>query len=204
MQVRRVTPNLSEAWLIAEHARRKMEGPLRITPPELAPLDGASDGTAPRMGPMTAIIYFGEILVASSLAIVLLAISQLRMSSDAVLFAGGIVAWTLAEYIVHRFVLHGFAPTEHRLHHANPDGAVLTIFWQIWICFALVYLIAGGAFVAGAAYAWYLFVHHCAHHGPDKLPLPLLKHHQSHHRFASRNYGVSTTLWDHVFGTMLR
>jgi hypothetical protein len=63
----------------------------------------------------------------------------------------------------------------------------------------------GGAFVAGAlvAYAWYLFVHHCAHHGPDKLPLPLLKHHQSHHRFATRNYGVSTTLWDHVFGTML-
>jgi sterol desaturase/sphingolipid hydroxylase (fatty acid hydroxylase superfamily) len=93
---------------------------------------------------MTAIIYFGEILVASLLAIVLLAISQLRMSSDAVLFASGVVA------------------------------------------------------------AWYLFVLHCAHHGPDSLPLSLLKHHQSHHRFASRNYGVSTTLWDHVFGTMLR
>ncbi len=85
---------------------------------------------------MTAIIYFGEMLVASVLAIVLLAISRLPMSSDAALFAGGIVAWTLAEYIVHRFVLHGFAPTEHRLHHANPDDAVLTIFWQIWICFA--------------------------------------------------------------------
>src|SRR5260370_40055164 len=135
-----------------------------------------------------------------------LAFSQLRMSSDAVLFVGGGVALTLAEYAVHRFVLHGFAPIEHRLHHANPDCAVLTIFWQIWICFALVYLIAGGAFVAGAliAYAWYLFVHHCAHHGPDKLPFPLPKHHQSHPRFATRNYGVSTTLWDHVFGTMLR
>ena len=155
---------------------------------------------------MTAIVYLGEMLVASLLAIVLLAISQLRMSSDAVLFAGGVVALTLAEYLVHRFVLHGFAPNEHRLHHANPDDAVLKIFWQIWICLALVYLIAGGAFAAGAlvAYAWYLFVHYCAHHGPDKLPLPLLKHHQSHHRFATRNYGVSTTLWDHVFGTMLR
>jgi len=154
---------------------------------------------------MTAIIYFGEMLVASLLAIVLLAISQLRMSSDAVLFVGGVVALTLAEYAVHRFVLHGFAPIAHRLHHSNPDGAVLTIFWQIWICFALVYLIAGGAFVAGAlvAYAWYLFVHHCAHHGPDKLPLPLLMHHQSHHRFATRNFGISTTLWDRVFGTML-
>ena len=99
---------------------------------------------------MTAIIYFGEMLVASLLAIVLLAISQLPIGSDAELFAGGVVAWTLAEYIVHRFVLHGFAPTEHRLHHANPDDAVLTIFWQIWICFALVYLIAGGAVVGGA------------------------------------------------------
>ena len=77
---------------------------------------------------MTAITYFGEMLVASALAIVLLAISPLRMSSDAVLFAGGVVALTLAEYGVHRFVLHGFAPTEHRQHHANPDGAVLTIF----------------------------------------------------------------------------
>ena len=117
---------------------------------------------------MIAIIYFGEMLIASLLAIVLLAISQLRMSSDAVLFAGGVVALTLAEYRVHRFVLHGFAPIEHRLHHANPDGAILTIFWQIWICFALVYLIAGGAFVAGelVAYAWYLFVHHCAHTVP--------------------------------------
>src|SRR5882757_9078584 len=156
---------------------------------------------------MIALVYFGEMLVASLLAIVLLAISQLRMSSDAVLFAGGVVALTLAEYLVHRFVLHGFAPIEHRLHHANPDGAVLTIF------LANMDLFRPGlcdrrrcAFVAGAlvAYAWYLFVHHCAHHGHEKLPLPLLKHHQSHHRFASRNYGVSTTLWDHVFGTMLR
>ena len=120
---------------------------------------------------MTAIIYFGEMLVASLLAIVLLALSHVGLSSDIALFVCGAVGWTIAEYPVRRFVLHGFAPTEHRLHHANPDGAVLTIFWQIWICFALVYLIAGGAFVAGAlvAYAWYLFVHHCAHHGPDTL-----------------------------------
>jgi sterol desaturase/sphingolipid hydroxylase (fatty acid hydroxylase superfamily) len=67
-------------------------------------------------------------------------------------------------------------------------------------------LIAGGAFLAGGlfAYSWYLFVHHCAHHGPYMLPPLLLKHHQSHHQFATRNYGVSTTLWDRVFGTMLR
>src|ERR1700675_851965 len=117
---------------------------------------------------MIAIVYFGEMLVASLLAIVLLATSQLRMSYDAVLFAGGVVALTLAEYLVHRFVLHGFAPIAHRLHHAYPDCAVLTIFWQIWICFALVYLIAVGAFVAGAliAFAWYLVGDPCRHRGP--------------------------------------
>jgi hypothetical protein len=94
---------------------------------------------------------------------------------------------------IHRFVLHNLTPTQHALHHANPDEPVLTVFWQIWVCFALVYSIAGGAFLAGAliAYAWYLFVHNCAHHRPGNLPLPLLKHHRSHHRFATRNYGVS-------------
>jgi surface polysaccharide O-acyltransferase-like enzyme len=98
---------------------------------------------------MTAFIYFGEILVASLLAIVLLAISPFRLSSDATLFAAGIVAWTFAEYVVHRFVLHGLLPTQHGRHHASPDAAVLIIFWQIWACFALIYLIAGGAFLAG-------------------------------------------------------
>ena len=57
---------------------------------------------------MTAIIYFGEMLVASLLAIVLLAISRLPMSSDAVLFGGGVVALTLAEYLVHSLCAASF------------------------------------------------------------------------------------------------
>ena len=105
---------------------------------------------------MTAVIHFGEILVAVLLGTVLFAVSPLGPISELSLFVGGVVTLTLAEYLVHRFVLHGFAPTEHRLHHAKPDRAVLTIFWQIWICFALVYLIAGGAFVAGALVAYAL------------------------------------------------
>jgi sterol desaturase/sphingolipid hydroxylase (fatty acid hydroxylase superfamily) len=155
---------------------------------------------------MTAIIYFGEMAVASLFAIILIATSALRMSFAVAFFAGGVVVWTLGEYAVHRFVLHDLMPTQHGLHHTNPDDPVLTIFWQIWVCFALVYLIAGGALLAGTlvAYAWYLFVHHCAHYSPDNLPAPLLKHHTCHHKFATRNFGVSTTLWDYVFGTSLR
>ncbi|WP_298376881.1 hypothetical protein [uncultured Bradyrhizobium sp.] len=123
---------------------------------------------------MTAITYFGEMLVASLLAIVLLAISPLETTYAGALFAGGAVAWTLSEYVVHRFVLHSLAPTQHALYHANPDEPVLTVFWKIWACFALVYSIAGGVFLAGSliAYGWYLFVHHCAHHRPSNLPLP--------------------------------
>jgi hypothetical protein len=102
---------------------------------------------------MTPVIYFGEMLVASLLAILLLVISHFRMSSYAALFVGGVIGWTFAEYLVHRFVLHGLARTQHGLHDANPDEAVLTVFWQIWVCFALTYLIAGGASVAGALIA---------------------------------------------------
>ena len=155
---------------------------------------------------MTAIIYFCEILIAPILAIILLATTTLKVSEAVVLFSGGAVGWSLGEYGVHRFVLHNLAPKQHRIHHARSHKAIVRIFWQIWVCFAVVYLIAGGVFLAGTlvAYAWYLFVHHCAHHSPDTLPKSLLKHHNSHHQFARRNYGVSTTLWDHVFKTIIR
>ena len=123
-----------------------------------------------------------------------------------VLFCCGLSAFTLAEYITHRFVLHAIAPLQHGIHHARPRDPVDRIFWQIWLAFVVVYLTTGGAVVAGAlvAYAWYLFVHYCAHQNPAILPAPLLKHHLDHHRFANRNYGVTTTFWDRVFGTMLR
>jgi hypothetical protein len=81
---------------------------------------------------MTALIYFGEMLVASSLATVLLAVSPFGVCYDVALLVAGVVTWTLGEYIVHRFVLHGLVTTQHWLHHANPDAAVLNIFWQIW------------------------------------------------------------------------
>jgi sterol desaturase/sphingolipid hydroxylase (fatty acid hydroxylase superfamily) len=155
---------------------------------------------------ITVAIYFGELVFAIALAVTLLVASTLPFSIAIPLFCCGLVAWTLAEYITHRFVLHAIAPVEHRIHHARPRDAVDKIFWQIWLAFAVVYLAAGGAVLAGVlvAYAWYLSVHYCAHHNPAILPASLLKHHLDHHRFANRNYGVTTKLWDRTFGTMLR
>lgn len=99
----------------------------------------------------------------------------------------GLLAWTLGEYIIHRIVLHSIAHVQHGIHHARPKDPIDKIFWQIWVAFILVYMMAGGALLAGAlvAYAWYLFVHYCAHHDPAILPVSLLKHQRDHHKFAS-------------------
>lgn len=155
---------------------------------------------------MTAAIYLGEIVFAIALAILMLAASIFRSSLAIVLFCCGISVWTLAEYLTHRFVLHAVAPVRHGLHHARPQDAIDKIFWQVWLAFAVIYLTMGSAVLAGVlgAYAWYLSVHYCAHHNPEMLPVSLIKHHLDHHKFANRNYGVSTRWWDRVFGTMLR
>ena len=155
---------------------------------------------------MTFAVYFGELIFATAVAIVLLATSTFKPSITILLFGCGGVAWTLAEYITHRFVLHAIAPVQHGIHHAHPKDGIDKIFWQIWVAFVVVYMTTGGAVLAGAlvAYAWYLFVHYCAHRDFAILPASLLKHHLDHHRFANRNFGVTTKFWDRVFGTMLR
>lgn len=161
---------------------------------------------APLRRVLQAVTYFGEMCLAPFLAIFLFTNSGRTIGVAAALTATGVIAWTLAEYVGHRFVLHRLMPTQHRIHHADPGKPVVSISWQIWGCFALVYLIADGAFLAGSlvAYAWYLFVHHCTHHDADRLPAFLIRYHNDHHKFATRNYGVTTSLWDHVFGTVLR
>jgi sterol desaturase/sphingolipid hydroxylase (fatty acid hydroxylase superfamily) len=155
---------------------------------------------------MTAVIYFGEIACAIVLAFVLMR-SDASVSASAIgLFTIGAVGFTLAEYLTHRFVLHHIAPKQHGIHHALPKDPINKVFWQIWAGFAAIYLAAGGVVLAGVlfAYALYLLIHYCAHHNPTLLPHFLLKHHIDHHRFANRNFGVTTSLWDRVFGTMLR
>jgi sterol desaturase/sphingolipid hydroxylase (fatty acid hydroxylase superfamily) len=155
---------------------------------------------------MTVAIYFGELIFATVVAMALLTASTYKPSITVILFCCGLMAWTLAEYVTHRFVLHAIAPVQHGIHHARPHDAIDKIFWQVWLAFAVLYLAAAGAVVAGVlvAYAWYLFVHYCVHHNPAFIPASLLRHHLDHHRFAKRNFGVTTRLWDRVFGTMPR
>jgi len=152
----------------------------------------------------TRTIYFGELGFSVACAMVLLVRSTFPDRDLVALFAAGCVVWTLAEYATHRFVLHYLAPAEHLRHHAAPDAPVIHVFWQIWAAFAIVYEIFGGAFLAGVlvAYAWYLFAHYSAHHNPETVAT-LAKHHLGHHKLSTTNFGVSTTVWDRVFGTMV-
>lgn len=135
----------------------------------------------------------------------------------------GVASWTLAEYLLHRFVFHvyrgkAFGAYEHRLHHARVDwfapwwmkglaavGATAVVLPLTWLAFGAVPAIA---YTAGfsAMYLTYEVLHRRAHtHGPrGRYGLWLRRNHFAHHFVdPSRAHGVTSPVWDHVFGTTL-
>ena len=145
-------------------------------------------------------------------------------------FAGGLAAWTLLEYVLHRWVFH-FTPNPdselaldvhfliHGVHHDWPHDAdrlvmppVLSVL--LGVVFGLpIYLVAGpdlffpifAGLVTG--YLWYDMTHYAVHHVKPRTELGarLRRHHYLHHfKVPDARYGVSTPLWDYVFGTMPR
>lgn len=127
--------------------------------------------------------------------------------------AAGVIAWTLYEYAVHRFVLHRvfFFRDMHGLHHARQKDYIavhplLTI--ASYAAFWFVFGANSGAFMVGfsAGYVVYAALH-TAFHYADIRPRHRLyrakRRHALHHALDSVNYGVSTPIWDRVFGTAL-
>lgn len=149
---------------------------------------------------MRKLLYWGEMLVAPVLSVLLVSLSQTMLSP--ILFALGVLTATFAEYTVHAWLLHGLRVTQHLDHHRRPDEKIYTIYWPLWLLL-LPTLLISPAFTGGAlaGYWYYLYVHHLAHHDPDKLSASLLSHHRGHHSKANTNYGVSTTMWDRFFRT---
>jgi hypothetical protein len=136
----------------------------------------------------------------------------------------GAFAWTLAEYGLHRVVFHelshaGLGAKEHRRHHAEPDYFAPA--WQkaLAALAASALLLPGSAFVGGwvfgapftagfiATYLAYEVLHRRCHTHPPRGAYGRWRrrNHFAHH-FADprRGHGVTTPLWDHVFGTSLR
>jgi sterol desaturase/sphingolipid hydroxylase (fatty acid hydroxylase superfamily) len=136
----------------------------------------------------------------------------LDVGANALLFAGGLLAWTFLEYVIHGWMSHTFrtfASPLHQVHHRDPRR-VFTI--HAWIPIATTWL-AGLAlwgfapaliFYSGmvAGFATYEFMHYRIHFvSPrNRLEAYLRERHLVHHyRAPDRCFGVTSPLWDSVF-----
>lgn len=130
--------------------------------------------------------------------------------------ASGYVFWTALEYVLHRYILHGPPSAARRGHsrHHRDDAALLAtpaffiplVALALWLGLRLVFADAvAAAFLLGATTGYLCFglLHHAFHHWRTDLPLlrRLREAHEIHHRYPLVNFGTTTTVWDHLFGT---
>lgn len=138
---------------------------------------------------------------------------------------GGLFFWTLTEYVLHRFVFH-FVPKSkwglrmhfifHGVHHDYPNDALrLVLPPSVSVPLALGFFFLFRAiipanylygFFAGfmTGYLFYDISHYALHHLNFKNSFwkKLKKHHMKHHyQNADKGYGVSSALWDRIFGS---
>jgi sterol desaturase/sphingolipid hydroxylase (fatty acid hydroxylase superfamily) len=146
------------------------------------------------------------------------------------LFLIAMFSWTLFEYAAHRYLFHLRAKSEfgqriiyifHGNHHEYPrDRSRLfmpplpsillagTVFLIIW---CLSFLVSGTGnygfiyfpgFIIG--YLGYVSIHYAIHAFPPPRGMKALwrNHHLHHYKFPERGFGVSNTLWDHIFHTV--
>ncbi len=141
------------------------------------------------------------------------------------IFALGFFGWTLFEYFAHRFLFHMEPKSEtgkkiayilHGNHHHFPRDKQrlfmppLPSIILASAIFGIMYLAMGShafmffpGFMLG--YLMYGSTHYAIHawNPPVKWMKPLWRNHHLHHyKDQHRGFGVSTTIWDRVFGTM--
>ncbi len=141
------------------------------------------------------------------------------------LFVSGFLSWGLIEYGLHRFVFHHdsqselgrkFVQAAHLAHHETPNATdqlfaslrmsvpLAASYWLLaWVF--LGWRLASYLFVGLiAGYFCYEWLHFQAHHGRPRLRLLryLKKYHLlHHHRTNGQRFGVTSPLFDLVFGT---
>jgi cyclopropane-fatty-acyl-phospholipid synthase len=130
----------------------------------------------------------------------------------------GLVAWTLSEYLLHRFLLHGVEPFRawHLAHHRNPTQPIRV---PLAFSLALVIAVLGLSFALPESLAAPMSVglllgdvlqetvHQGLHaQGVLGLGLARLRAHHGHHHFVDERaaFGTLTTFWDRCFGTAPR
>lgn len=144
------------------------------------------------------------------------------IGSNFLAFLVGVFTWSLLEYLIHRFLGHHpkFMPNpfgaEHLRHHREGDYFAPT--WKkllvaigfttllAWPLMALAGVEPGIAYLGGLMlmYGMYEVLHRREHTHPGFTAYGwwARRHHFAHHFSDSRcNYGVTSPLWDLVFGT---
>ncbi len=145
------------------------------------------------------------------------------------LFLAGVAAWTLLEYLLHRWVFH-FEPRAdselqqdlsflvHGVHHDypyDPERLVMPPVVAVVIALAVGFGLHAGlgprlfppvfsGLVAG--YLWYDLTHYAVHHLRQSTALGRMQrrnHYLHHFRHPDRLFGVTTPFWDFVFRTHL-
>jgi cyclopropane-fatty-acyl-phospholipid synthase len=138
----------------------------------------------------------------------------LQLSSLAL---GGLAGWSAIEYGLHRFVLHGVQPFRgwHAAHHQRPAALICAptllsasliaglVFLPAWWC-ADVWLACALTLGLLSGYLGYAVTHHATHHWRGHgvwLKQRKRWHGMHHHLDRPACYGVTSSLWDHVFGS---
>lgn len=145
-------------------------------------------------------------------------------------FLMGLFLWSLAEYLLHRFVFHYKPKTPqqekifylfHGIHHEQPQcktrlvmppvvsiPMALVFYGFFYLTFSVLlnapFLTAAvfSAFILG--YLMYDITHYATHHWPMRSGIlkALKRHHMRHHyKTPNQRFGVSSPIWDYVFGT---
>lgn len=154
---------------------------------------------------------------------------QISVTNFLGLFVFGLVIWTFAEYILHRFLFHWVSENKiiqrfhfivHGSHHLYPKdkermlmppvpgllmaSLLFGIFYTIFSLFA--FSTATWAFFPGffLGYLLYSFLHRAIHvyKAPKNFDYPWRHHILHHYKYPDKAFGVSNTIWDRVFGTM--
>jgi dihydroceramide fatty acyl 2-hydroxylase len=174
-----------------------------------------------RVSPRAPVLVFGPAIV----VLAALGVGSMPVLAALGWAAAGVLFWTLTEYLMHRFLLH-LEPARgpgaklhwmfHGAHHEhpnNPDFVVAppVVSVPLGALFCLAFFLVLGApawlpFTAGfmAGYVAYDLTHYVLHQGRarSRLARRLREQHMRHHfQDGTRSFGVTTPLWDYVFGT---
>jgi sterol desaturase/sphingolipid hydroxylase (fatty acid hydroxylase superfamily) len=130
---------------------------------------------------------------------------------DPLAILGGLLLFTLLEYITHRWILHWIMWSKHhQRHHVYPEEYTMFPWWYIPLVMTGFWLLLPNAMFGGFLWGYALFIwwHHVLHHyDRDKLPGWVQRYaawHDVHHHKTRYNYGITHPLWDVVFGTYRR